>query len=632
MVENIQEKIFLSVNNIDSPIILTDKEGYIEWCNNAFEEQTGYLLKEVIGLKPGSFLQGKDTNPQTITVIREKIKSQKPFSEDILNYHKSGKSYWTTMYINPTFDKSNNLINYLSIQVDITDKKFFDQKLLNSEINLKLAQKISKTGSWTFNILDNTLVWSEELYNIFEIENSNNLYQDYLSRIHKDDFDALMGKITKSQMFGEDYELEHKIVSPNTDKIKYLYCIGKVIKDEQENIVCLKGIVQDITERKEYELAILKAKEKAEQATKAKSNFLAMISHEIRTPLNGVIGMTSLLGDTELTEQQREILNDLQISSKLLLNIINDILDFSKIESGKISLDYQSFNIRDLINEVITVVKLKCEQKNNKLSYNFSEDIPEILYSDALKIRQILLNLISNAVKFTTNGNIDINVNLLKSETSFVQLQFSIKDTGIGIPDDEIKNLFQEFYQIDSSFTKKYEGTGLGLAISKKFIELLEGNIEVFSKEGFGTEFIFDLKLQKSDILEVIEESQESLSTKNLSILVAEDNAINRKLLIKMLDKLNLKADTAKDGLNAINQMHRKHYDLVLMDIHMPEMDGIETSKYIMTNFKNPPVIIAITADILRENQEECYKSGMSDYISKPISLKNLADTINKWI
>ena len=393
-----------------------------------------------------------------------------------------------------------------------------------------------------------------------------------------------------------------------------------------------------LTLRKTQE-ELIRSKEIAEAALQTKSTFLANMSHEIRTPMNGIIGMVDILKRSTLSEEQLEFLDIIEISGENLLAIINDILDFSKIETGQMTFESIRFFVTYEVGEVIKLLNYKANQKNLKFSCDIAPNVPEMIIGDPLRLKQVLINLCNNAIKFTTEGFVKIRVGVISSCENKICLKFEVQDSGIGISQLNQLKLFQSFTQADSSTTRKFGGAGLGLAISKNLVEQMNGNIGIISEEGEGSTFYFDaefgLTTQTISVSENSETSPPESSVMKLKILLAEDNLIVQKVVILNLKKMGHQVSVASNGIMAVEMFKNEAFDLVFMDIQMPEMDGVEATIAIreferMNTVRNPVPIVAMTANTLQKDKDNFIAVGMNDYLAKPFNNAELAHVLDR--
>ena len=424
-------------------------------------------------------------------------------------------------------------------------------------------------------------------------------------------------------------------------KLPWLDATGKVIGTF--------GVSRDVTKKVMAEKTLKKAKEAADHANRAKSVFLANMSHEIRTPMNAVIGISELLLESKLTDQQREYVAMVLSSGESLLELINDLLDFSKIEAGKFDLDHEPFELRDVASNIIRTLAVRADSKNLKLDFSAAETVPDYLVGDRHRFRQIIVNLLGNAIKFTDDGEVVLEIALVDRTASHATIAVKIRDTGIGIPESKREQIFRDFEQADASTTRQYGGTGLGLAISKRLVELMGGEIGVTSTEGEGSTFCFTVKLeipsdamvsalQIADHQQRADQQNVSLGeepTETLRVLLAEDNAVNQKLAVALLDRQGHEVTVAANGREAVDKWQDGDFDLVLMDLQMPEMDGFEATAEIRRREALLPgnrrtFIIAVTARARRSDRQNCLDAGMDDYMAKPIRIANFAEVLSR--
>ena len=760
------QKLSNVASRTDNMVIICDHKGKIEWVNQAFYKTTGYRLNEVKGKTPGSILQGPNSDRETIAYMRTNISTGKGFRCEVLNYNKAGMPYWVEIEVQPVKNEANELTNFIAIETDITEKRRNEALLRERESQFRKTIASMPVPLAIIDQSDLSIPYVNDAFcHLFGYE-----AEDIKGCSSLDFFDERQDReqvleTVKTKLTIEPTELRFK----RQDGTPF-WAMVSVQPLTYFGSNALMYSFYNTNERRLAEEAMRHAKEAAEAAVLAKNDFLANMSHEIRTPMNGIIGMTSLLIDTHLDSEQVSYIETIRSSGESLLTIINDILDFSKIESGMLELESYSFSLRKCLEEALDLLEPKAFEKGIELLLDYSDSAPDWIVGDITRIRQVVVNLVGNAVKFTEYGEVCIHVSDEQYRDNG-EIEIAIRDTGIGIPAYRMDRLFKSFSQVDSSHTRKYGGTGLGLTISKRLVELMGGHIKVESEVDIGSTFSFTLKatcpqgapsesfdltlLQNKKVL-IIEDNRTNqsiaeshlkswgmettiansaaealailsgydatfdmilldqtlpkisglvllaqfnikkkfeypilfmcsisdrasrlkantydvshfvhkplkkralhhsllnifyptLGTKGsiretgylvgkeekdltaerypLKILLAEDNIVNQKVATHSLSRLGYRPDVVANGREAIEAVKRQPYDVILMDVHMPEMDGLEASREINKLVLNSdrPTIVAMTGD---DDTRACQAAGMQKFLPKPFKIYMLS-------
>ena len=612
-------------------VSITDLAGSIIDANERFCEISGYSRDELIGQNHRMLKSGQHStefyNELWQTITRGEI-----WRGEICNKTKKGQLYWVQSTITPFLDKKGKPYQFISIRTDISDRKRSEKLLQTSMDQLNRAQVIAKVGSWEFNLETEQLSWSKEHYEIFELNElpPEELFVAYRNKVYADDLEQLDALLLQAKETGEGFHFEYRIICDD-GSIKYVLAIGESIFNE-ENEQVLRGTAQDITEQKHNEQKLITARELADRANKAKSEFLSSMSHELRTPMNAILGFGQLLEmDEVLTNDQLENVQEIIKGGEHLLELINEVLDLSKIESGNIDLIVESVELAGVLQECFNLMEPLANKRNISIELGDVKDI--IVRVDRIRLKQALLNLMSNAIKYNKEGG-SVGVNIEYADKTNIRILVS--DKGYGIAESDLADLFQPFTRVTDD-VEGIEGTGIGLTITKRIIELMDGEIDVSSELGVGSTFSLTLPLGgevKSSNDEAVEIVNESVILNRHKVLYVDDNPINLKIVSKLLSlKKYVQLFTAHSPALGLELAETHQPELILLDINMPVMNGYEVLEILRKNdnFKDTP-IIAVTADAMTLEVERGLASGFSEYITKPIDFKKFNETMDKYI
>ncbi|WP_169083912.1 ATP-binding protein [Paenibacillus sp. PL91] len=596
-------------------IALVAVDGSILTVNPAITKILGYSKKECLTLKFGQLSHPDDPiqGIEDVEHLMGDAKSEIQIENRCVGKH--GKILWALISIRVFRDDAGKPLYYLLQLVDISSQKESEQKLQETVERYTSLKKYNHDAVISLDLQGRVI----NANNMAESLTRYNVQTELIGM----ELALLIGQANVTRIIENalhDTTVEQDItylMIKGGETVDVLTSIAPIFVNRQN--IGFYLICKDITEQKQ----LLIAKESAENTNKAKSEFLAMMSHEIRTPMNGVIGMTDLLLETTtLDEEQRSYVEIIRTSGDTLLGIINDILDLSKIEAGKSELQEMTFELRNCISDTFTVISPKAVEKNLELTCTIGHDVPEFIYADADRLKQVLLNLVGNAVKFTPSGSVSVSVRKVIKEFQDPLLAITVSDTGIGIPPEKLSDIFEPFTQLDHFMTRKHEGTGLGLAISKRIVDLMGGEIHAESDGKHGSTFTFHIRYGAQTQAQQGSSSDAKIaSNRNAKILLAEDNPTNQLVITKMIESLGHTVTIVENGRHAVEVAVHNHFDLILMDLHMPVINGVDATIAIKKKLhpNQTPPIIAITANALKGDREKCLAAGMDDYISKPV-------------
>ncbi len=660
-------KLEAALASMTDAVFITDRWGRFVEVNEAFASfhrcrtredcprtQTEYAKTFEISSTSGEVL------PENEWPVPRALRGDARTSEElILRCKETGETWVGSFSFAPIRDGDGEIAGAVVTGRDVTEQRAAEDAVRESESKLRLALDAAKAGSWEWDIATGRNVWSDEVFRLYGLTPGSSMpsFETWIATVHPDDRDAAVTAVTAAREMAAELNVEWRVRHPDGSE-RWLMSRGRPDVDRRNRPWRYLGIVVDITERKRVEaeleqhrnhlenlvasrtaeLAVAKAQ--AESANQAKSVFLANMSHEIRTPMNAIIGLTHLVLRAGQTPEQAERMRKIENAGRHLLSIINDILDISKIEAGRVELESMDFHLSAILDNIRSLIG---EQARNKgLQVDIDPDsVPVWLRGDPTRLRQALLNYAGNAVKFTERGRVVLRAVLIEANADDLLVRFEVEDTGIGIPADVLPDLFRSFEQADTSTTRKYGGTGLGLAITRRLAGLMGGEAGASSTPGVGSTFWLTARLGRGHGIMPEPEYKERtdaegrlrLRFSDAQLLLVEDNAINSEVAMELLHSVGLNADTAANGYEAIKRARDRHYHLILMDMQMPEMDGMKATRAIraLPGYETTP-IIAMTANAFDEDRRVCEEAGMDDFVTKPVNPADFFTILLKWL
>ena len=609
----------------------------------SFNQNYEMAFEKYYGIKPGignssTGMPGSHLSEDSLKFWTNKY--DEAFKGKFINFQtknlsKEGKMIWREVFVNPIFLPNGRIEELSVIANDITEKKESESALIASEEKFRSIFESFQDIYFRCDIEGKITMISPSIQEVLGFKPKQVIGTNMMDyAISKKQIYRMASRIKKEERIRN---IEATILDSKGDRVAFLFNIRLIERENGQNEV--EGVARDISQLKKTNEELIRAKDMAERSLKIKERFLANMSHEIRTPMNGIIGMIDLLASTMLNTEQSDYVKTLNKSSQTLLNILNDILDLSKIEAGKMDLKKGPVDMVKTIEKVYDLFSQQASSKNNHLYYHIDSDTPKWILADERRLIQVLSNLTSNAIKFSEQkGHINISLRVERTKGNKYFFRAAIKDSGIGISEGDKETLFQSFHQLDNSSSKNFGGTGLGLAISKELVKSMDGDIGVVSTPGLGSTFWFTFHAEKIENPDEDSAHQSTTLTKEFTesvpnILLVDDNDINRKVASNILLKSGCKVVQAIDGFDAIEKISQENFDLVLMDIQMPQMDGIESTEKIRAlKLKNTPPIIAMTAYSMEEDRERFLNAGMDDYLAKPIKADILIKKVKGWV
>ncbi len=630
-------------------IIATDTHGLITNWNTGAERMLGYTAAEMVGKQTPALIHLESEIEARGRALSEEFggriegfdvfgaRSRRDGHEEgeWTYVRKDGSHVTVNLAVTPVRDAAGLVTGFLGTALDITERKRAGEALKKVSERLSLATQAGGVGIWDYDVVNNTLVWDDQMFRLYGITSAQfgGAYEAWQAGVHPEDRRRGDEEIQLALQGTKNFDTEFRVLWPD-DTVHNIRALAVVQRDASGRPLHMIGTNWDITDRKMAEEEIIRGKELAEAANMAKSEFLANMSHEIRTPMNGVIGMTGLLLDTELTPTQRHYAETVRSSGESLLTLINDILDFSKIEAGKLDLETLDFDLRALLEDFGTLMSAHAHEKGLEFTSVAEPDVPTLLRGDPGRLRQVLTNLSGNAIKFTQHGEVIVRAALVSEEGDEAVIRFSVRDTGIGISPEKQGHLFHKFTQVDASTTRRYGGTGLGLAISRQLAGMMGGEIGVISEEGTGSEFWFTVRMGKRAEDARIEPA-DFAGLGNVRILVVDDSAVNRELVITQLASLNARGEEAHDGPSALQMIHRAReagdpFRIAVIDMQMPGMDGIALARAIKADEATAQTRLVLFSSLAqRGDAKKMAGAGFSGYLTKPLRRKELLDCLS---